>query len=373
MYLLNELVKNNRLLIDKLFEEVSDIDIYCELIGEEIPIGSPIRSPIRDDDSSPSFSLFFPTKKAHARTEELWWTDFTLGSGDVFAFVQQFALFHNDLELTTSLDILTYIDDAMGLGLFDSGQSKITYNKRDIDYDIAKETKLILFKSRGFTKLDIFWWLRYGIDQPLLTEHNVRSLHYLLNNDYTIRYTYRATELGFVYVVYDKVKVYSPHGGDFKWRNTCPAHYILGEEQLRGKEVLIVTKSLKDIMTFKSFLDVDVISPQSESTGFSEEKLEFYRQNYKYRYVVMDWDDTGRASAAALEKEGFTVVWVDTKEIHVGNKIIVKDKDISDYVHHNGIEAGFLKLKAIFPKLPEKFFREDRVDYLLKLKENLSL
>jgi len=72
MYLAKELINSGRRLVDLLFEEVSDYDIYCELIGEDINIGVPIRSPIREHDTRASFSIFFPTRKLNARPEELW-------------------------------------------------------------------------------------------------------------------------------------------------------------------------------------------------------------------------------------------------------------------------------------------------------------
>ena len=78
---------SRRSLTDKLFDEISDYDIYCELIGYDIIIGKPIISPIRLDDDVPSFSIFIPTKYKDLREEELWWRDFRYGSGNVFKLV----------------------------------------------------------------------------------------------------------------------------------------------------------------------------------------------------------------------------------------------------------------------------------------------
>ncbi len=293
MYLIQDFINSRVTLTDKLLKLVSDYDIYCELIGMELNVGSPIRSPIRDNDSSPSFSLFFPTKFKYAREEEIWWTDYTIGSGNVFDFVQHFVAYHHSIDLKNRYEIVEYIDSALDLGLLTNNDVS-TYQKRELDYVKEKETKSILFNSRTLTALDKYWWIEYGIDEPLLKIHNVRSLDNILNDDFTVRYHYRATELGFVYVVYDKVKIYSPYGGDFKWRNTCPADYLLGEEQLQQKDCLIITKSLKDIMVFKSFMDVDSVAPQSETNGLSAEKIASYKEQYKYIYVVMDWDEAGR-------------------------------------------------------------------------------
>jgi len=69
--LFKNFLQERKSLLDRLFEEISDYDIYCELIGYEIDIGKPIISPIRIDDDVPSFSLFIPTRLTDVREEEL--------------------------------------------------------------------------------------------------------------------------------------------------------------------------------------------------------------------------------------------------------------------------------------------------------------
>jgi 5S rRNA maturation endonuclease (ribonuclease M5) len=219
--------------------------------------------------------------------------------------------------------------------------------------------------------MDLQWWIKYGIDEPLLKEHKVRSLKHILDDRFVVTYTYRRTELGFVYVVYDKVKIYTPHGGDFKWRNTCPSHYLLGAEQLRDKKYLIITKSLKDIMTFKSFLDVDVISPQSESSFIEKHHIDAWKKQYDIVYVVVDYDNAGRKFANKLAEEGFIIRWVDSKEILINKKKIVVDKDISDFTKHHGFAATMVKLHHMFPEMEDNVFLDYRVNELDQLKAKL--
>ena len=272
MNLFKELVKSSKSLTDRLFDEVSDYDIYCELTGIDFEIGRAISSPIRDDDTRSSFSLFIPTKYSDLRPEELWWRDFAKGSGNVFKFVKEYALLHYDLELETRKDTIVFIDEQLDLGLFSkNGSSK--REKRFVDYEAARERKEIFFKSRPFTRMDKFWWIKFGIDEVILLEHNVKSVLYLLNNDYTVKYQFGAYELAFAYIVYDKVKIYCPTETEFKWRNTCPSNYILGAEHCTRRDVLVITKSLKDVMVFKSLMDCDAISPQAETLNLSEDLI----------------------------------------------------------------------------------------------------
>jgi len=361
MNIFKQFVLSKVTLTDKLLDEISDYDIYCELTGIEFELGKAVISPIRTDDNVPSFSLFIPTKKKDVRPEEVWWRDFRDGSGDVFKFTQQFALANYGVELNTRKEVIEFIDNQLQLGIF--GTEKREYIKRDIDYEKARESKEILFKSRPFTIRDLIWWARYGVDEELLNAHNIRSIKYLLNEDFTIRKKISIYDLAFAFIVYDKVKVYRPEEDPSrKWRNSCPSEYIQGWEQLQGYDTLVITKSYKDVLVFKSFMNVDVIAPQSESGSFTEKHIEYIKANYQRVYVVYDYDEAGKIGAKKLEDDhGFTVRWVSTLvDENLGKPV---DKDISDYVFNHGYLAGINRMKKMFPELDEKYFRMDRISY----------
>ena len=128
-----DFVLSKKSLADRLFDEVSDYDIYCELTGIEYDIGRPAISPIRLDDDQPSFSLFIPTKKKNAREEELWWRDFRDGAGDVFKFVKIYADLHYGIKLETKYDIIKFIDNQLELGIFKNNEGKKQPNKYERD------------------------------------------------------------------------------------------------------------------------------------------------------------------------------------------------------------------------------------------------
>ncbi|MGL4384583.1 MAG: hypothetical protein ACRCS4_04695, partial [Flavobacterium sp.] len=246
--LFREFILSKKTLTDKLLDEITDFDIYCELLEKDLEIGEAVQSPLRPDDTRASFSLYIPTELEDIRPDEVWWKDFAGGFGNVFTFVQKYAEFAYGEELTNRFEIIKFLDNKLELGLF--GGEKKQYTKRDVDYEAAKESKTILFKSRPFTRRDLIWWLKFGIDKDMLIAHNVRSVQFLLNEDFTVKYEFGRMELAFVYVVHDKVKLYCPESEEFKWRNTCPANYILGDQQVGDGDVLIITKSLKDLMGF---------------------------------------------------------------------------------------------------------------------------
>jgi hypothetical protein len=147
----------------------------------------------------------------------------------------------------------------------------------------------------------------------------------------------------------------------------------MGEEQRTGKDVLIITKSMKDLLVFKTFVDCDSIAPQSETNDFDPKYLELLSKEYKYKYVVMDYDPAGIECANKLKKFGFKVRWLSKDQITVNDKIKVRDKDMSDYTKNNGIEAGLTKTKEMFNELPSKYFRDNRIPRLLEIKAEFTI
>lgn len=370
MSLFQELVQSKKTLTDKLLDEIVDYDIYCELTGFDFELGKPVISPIRSDDNSPSFSLFIPTQKEDIRPEEVWWRDFRAGSGNVFKFVKLFAAEKYGIDLTTRFELIKFIDEELSLGLFDT-KNKMPRKPRELDYDEARKAKIILFASRPFTRRDRLWWCERAIDTKDLDVAKLRSVQYLLNEDLTVKHTFRSTDLAYAQIVYDKVKLYCPESIDFKWRNTCPGHYIIGEEQCTRNDVLIITKSSKDIQTFKSLIHCDSISPQGEGQLFSPEYLVYLLSRYKLIFVVMDYDDAGRLSVQQFTDERFNIRWVSTDEIIINGKTTILDKDISDYVYSHGVQSGLDHVKIMFPELPDSQFRNDRPKYFAELKEQI--
>lgn len=370
--LFREYVESRKTLTDKLLDEITDFDIYCELLDRDLEIGVSIESPLRDDDTRASFSLYIPTSPelTDIRPDEVWWKDFAGGYGNVFTFVQRYAEFAYGEVLEDRTAIIKFLDNELGLGLF-GGEKKI-YTKREIDYEAARQTKEILFTSRPYTRRDLTWWAQFGIDKSLLEKYDVRSIKYLLNEDYTVKYEFRAMQLAFAYVVKDKVKIYCPEEDEFKWRNTCPADYLLGAEQAGDSDILIITKSLKDIMSIKAFVNVDCIAPQSETWNFPQTLVDNIKQFYKEVYVVMDYDPAGIAAAERLESHGFKVRWVSKLQVMLNGKLTVVDKDMSDYVKHNGVEKGLEKIREMFPELDDSYFNFDRPKLIADILSQLA-
>ncbi len=366
MTLFEQIILDNKSLSSKLHDIISDYDIYCELIGYTVQVGTPINSPLREDDTVPSFSLFIPTRYAFDY-DAMWWRDFAGDKGNVFDFIQKWADYNENVFLSGRYEIIRYIDTKLGLGLFDKVSVVKPIIRRDIDYEALKVPKALLYTSRPFTHNDLYWWSKYAIDEEMLKLFNVKSVLYLLREDYTISKTNSTFDLTYAYNIYDGVKLYFPTEAIRRWLNNCPSSYIMGEEQMEGKDVIIITKSMKDIMTFKSFIDCDSISTQAETQFLPEWYINNLKANYKHIFVVMDYDATGiKAAEHYKDTYELSIVWVSTEAIKIGSKFKPVDKDISDFVHNNGIEKTFQKLKEMFPTI-DSYIKYNKLKYLKEL------
>jgi hypothetical protein len=361
MAFLRELLKNKSNLTDKLFQYTDDYEIYSTLIGRDIEIGEVMSSPIRPYDEHPSFAVYVPTRlksEYKLRPEEIWFKDLADGRyGNVFKFVRCFALFHYNLELESQYEVVKFIDQQLNLGLFKNNNEIIKRERKVYNYEV--KVKDLYYKSRPFTKRDLSYWEKLCLDKNDLNFWNVKSIHYLLDENNNIRKEFRRTELAFVYRFWDKEKLYQPEAPkSFKFRNTCPGNdyqYYQGFEQLRGKfngvDKLIITKSYKDVMVFYKLFNehlnikVDIVAPHAESINLSEEFVSLINKNYDDIICVSDFDLAGVRFANQCKKLGFKYKFIDTNRILINNKMKVIDKDISDYLINKGLDQTLNLIK----------------------------
>lgn len=342
MTLLRKLIKKHREpLINKLLRRVDDYDIYTHFLEFEPEFYGSCNSPLRDDDTCPSFCIYVPDKIPNLRREEIWYKDQATGDyGNVFKFVKKFALHWYNIELTSFKEVVEFINEEMKLDIFNTTNVKFEKVRKKRVFAPKKATE-IKFTARAFTKEDLNFWNQYHvITRDILNRFKVNSVGYLLNDNNTVKAKISRTNLCFAYICFDKIKLYQPHARrEFKWRNTCLSHYYFGLEQLQKKDTLIITKSLKDIMCFVGLCDVDAIAPQSETQDMPIEFINKLKSIYKRIIVVMDFDPAGVAMANKL-KEHFEIRFISTHRTLVGEKLKCVDKDLSDYLSIHGLEPA---------------------------------
>ena len=302
--------QNNPITLDYILSRVSEYDIYARYIGQ-FKIGFIYNSPFRED-KNPSFGIFRSRK-----TGKLLFKDHGNGQcGDVIKFVELYT------GLTNYNDILKRIVADLSI----KNNTKLKSTK---EYE-PTETVIGIVRQ-DWTDIDKQYWSQFGITLDTLNKFNVSSIKYYLCNG-IVKGIYKEDNPMFAYKVYDHFKIYRPLADKYtKWRNNLSEADIQGFQQLPEKgELLIITKSLKDVMCLYE-MGIPAVSPSSESTFIPDKALEVLKKRFKRILICFDRDNSGIKNMRKISlKTGLKCFLVHKK---------FRAKDISDAVKLNGFEV----------------------------------
>lgn len=236
-------------------------------------------SPFRKE-KDPSFEFFINNKSGR-----LWWHDWGTGlKGNCYDFLERY-----------------------------SGELKSKPLTIKDEKKIIKEKVITI---REFKKFELDYWHKFGITKNILEIFNVFAvdsidgykqfscfIHYLKNKRFRI------------YAPYSKIKMWKHWG-------TMKSSDVFGLEQLKysNKDVLIITKSLKDVMALFA-LGYPAISFLSETTKPKPSLMNALILRYKKIFILYDNDKTGMKFADDL-----------AIKYNIPNFYLEKCKDISDYI-----------------------------------------
>ena len=294
-----------------LLEKLDDYDIYSYYLGR-FKVGKPMNSPLRSNDKAPSFSIF------RASDGALLFKDFGTGiSGNALKFVK----LYKNIQTREALEkeLLRIVKHTNP----NNEVRKTTYIKSsnyETDIGIVRQP---------FTEIDKQYWKQFHISINTLKKFNVFSIKYFLCNR-VVRGTYKETNPMYAYKVYDKFKIYRPLASQYtKWRTNLTNRHVQGLSELpsEGGNLLIITKSLKDVMCLYE-MGFNAIAASSESTFIPEDILISLKYKWKKIIILYDRDKTGmRKSREYSKKYKLDAIFVNKK---------FNSKDISDAVKSNG-------------------------------------
>lgn len=298
--------------VDKEFD---DLDIYRFYIGK-FSLSTKMLSPLRKE-TSPSFNIF------QTKSGRYFWKDFGINkSGNAINLVEElFGLSYEGAKQKISSDL-------SGLTCFIGLPNKPSINLK------SKNPSVIKIKIKEFTYNDLNYWNQFGITKEILKRFEVFSISHYWIDDHIFEVSNK--KLCFAYHFNGKFKIYTPYS-DHKWFTNCESNIIQGKSQLIDSDLLIITKSLKDIMTLYS-LGFVAIAPQSESIVFDKSIIDRLYSKYDNIITLFDNDGCGVALAEKYERLGM-------KSIFIPNESLCKD--ISDYYKQYGKE----KTKELLSKL----------------------
>lgn len=302
--------KRQTLTLDYILSKVTEYDIYAKYIGN-FKVGMIYNSPLRTD-KNPSFGIYYSKKY-----NKLMFKDHGTGeSGNVIKFISLLT------GITNYNDILQDIVNKLNI------TPKTKLNKKNL-YKPPENT-IIGVVRQDFTEIDIKYWSQFKISLETLKMYDVSSIKYYLCNG-VVKGIYKPDNPMYAYKVYNNFKIYRPLGDKYtKWRNNLTEYDIQGYKQLpKNGELLIITKSLKDVMCFYE-MGYNAISPASESTWLPDTVLNDLKKRFKRIILMFDRDVTGLNYLRKISKKtGLEPLLVNKK---------FKAKDISDAIKLNGFD-----------------------------------
>ncbi len=322
----------NKQLVEKdlLLRDVSDVDIYkCYAPDLDIELGKRQISPLREE-SRGSFALF-------ASNGEILFKDFVLGGGDCIRFVQM-KYGYNFYEALSRIVIDFGLTDKYAhkdLNTNSTPHKVGTVNRDNVMKEANKS--LIQIKKRKWLIKDMHFWTPFGITLATLKKYNVVPLSHLFVNSNIIScgdHTYAFVEFKDGVETY---KIYQPKVPEHKWINNHDESVWQGWAQLPEKgEIVIITKSLKDIMTIDSLTGIPAVSLQAESVHPKDHIIAELKERFAQVWVWYDNDfdseeNWGRNFGAKLASD-YDLIQTEIPDEY-------KIKDPSDFCAKKGKEA----------------------------------
>lgn len=317
--------KRTHLTTDSILEKISDYDIYkFYMPHQNWKINVVTYSPFRNE-KNPSFIIGY-------RGGTLRFIDFGDSSkkGGCFDFVMM--LFNISL-----YDAMLMIDRDFDLGII-SGSSTKNYERIVSDYAqptaTSKREYFIQVKTRKFTNEELAYWNGYYQDIDDLRANNVYSIDTVYLNKQ--KFPIKDTELRFGYLYEGYWKIYRPFADKkSKWMpNNVPITMMDGLEDITDCDVAFINKSKKDYMVMKKIFPC-CCAVQNEGMGcFSEENVEFIKENSERQILSFDSDETGvKNSKLISDKFGFD--YCNVPRIYLDEGI----KDWADLARIHGLKT----------------------------------
>lgn len=294
-----------------LLDMLDDESIYTYYLGS-LKIGKLINSPLRDNDKNPSFAIF------RGKGGGLFFKDHGTGEGgNALRFIKLIRKIKTREELEKEL-----------LRIVRKTNPNMIVKQNTYTQKISNNAINIGIVRQPFTDVDKRYWKQFHISIETLKLYQVFSIKYFLCNNF-VRGIYKEDSPMYAYKVYDKFKIYRPLASKYtKWRTNLTNEHVQGLAELPkdGGNLLIITKSLKDVMCLYE-MGFYAISASSETTFIPDKVLDELKSKWKNIVILYDRDKTGMLRAKKYNKQYKLDAFFVHKKFN--------SKDISDAVKYN--------------------------------------
>lgn len=319
-------------ILSKLREQ--DIFSFYLRLGFYPRVGDSILSPFRKDKVP---SCYFFTHKSGF----LWLKDFGGDfSGDCINLVQQLY----NLGFYEALKRI-----AEDFRLEQSGSVKSTYESNYIEREKYKpKKKVIQVKRQLWTPTDVEYWKSFHLNSKILKEYQVSSC-YKVWIEYALIYNYTKVDPCYCYYFENgDYKLYYPFRDQMRFIHNNSS-ILQGYKQLpKQGDLLIITKSLKDVMVLSRF-GIPAVAPQAESIQITEAQYKELKSRFNHIFLLYDFDRAGiKTSLAMSHKYCLPYLFLTNGRFNTRD---YKAKDISDFVRSHGIRETQELIKQTLQEL----------------------
>lgn len=315
---------------ETILKHLTQEQIFSYYIGEDVTKDNLFHSPLREDNI-PSFSTYYHKNNQNLLMFKDWATN---DCGDFVELVRK-------KEGLSFKDALWKIVYDFGLGYINPNSNfnnSITINEKAFIKDPIK----LGIKIRAWNIEDKEYWGEYNINRKTLEKFHVFPIsHIFFNNK-----AFVAAKLAYCYAENKddilSYKIYQPKEIKIKkWINNTKYCVHQGYTQLpENGKLLIITKSLKDVMCIYNNLLIPSIGLQSESISVKDIVMEEYKRRFKKIICLFDNDEAGQKAAVNFSNK-FDIPFIMIPKYK--NEV----KDFSDLVKDKGINEAQKILKKL--------------------------
>lgn len=260
-----------------LQSKYSDETYFEHYLG--FPVTKKLFTSVLRSDKKPTCSFY------RNKNGDLIYKDF--GTGDGFNFIGLVMEMFN----LNYYQAITKIASDFGL---------IKTNVVSVKAEIKESTNKILdtgptyiqVTTKPFSKEELDWWNKFGIEQELLDKYKVFSCEHVFING---RLSVSSTPNNYIFGYYfgtdngrELWKIYMPLRKKFRFLNNISMDVLQGYEQLpESGPLLVITKSMKDSIVLNR-LGIPAVAPNSEVLIISQEQMDEFHKRFKY--IVFYWD-----------------------------------------------------------------------------------
>ena len=308
-----KLVTTPNITKEYIFSQVSQEQIMEHYLGVPVKKGLFVCPSSIRQDTKPTCAFYKNSRGT------LMFKDFAGISGDCISIVMEIF----QVSYYKALRIVANDFNLIDIPKMEINPPKIAYTGAKL-----KETEFadIQVEIKDFTDKELDWWKKFGVTEKILKKYRVFSLQsvFLRGNYYTSSST-KAPIYGYYGGKnsngYELWRIYMPHRATFRFLSNWRVSHIQGVRQLpRIGDSLIITKSLKDVMTLDS-LNIPAISPVSETVVISDNSFQKFSRSFKEVLCFYDNDLPGVKGAQNYKRQ-FNIRCIFIKRKYA--------KDISD-------------------------------------------